>query len=71
MIKRLFWLMVGAGLGFGASLWLLRTVRHTVERYSPPSVLRSLADDLRAAAREGREAMRARERELRAGLRSA
>ena len=67
MIKRLFWLVVGVGLGFGASLWLMRTVRQTVARYSPPSLVRNLADDLRAAAREGREAMRARERELRSG----
>jgi len=65
MMKRLFWLLVGAGFGFGASFWLARAVRQTVERYSPPSVLKGLADDVRAAAREGRDAMRARERELR------
>ncbi len=62
MIKRLFWLLMGAGL----SLWLTRAVRQKVERYAPPTLVRRLADDLRAAAREGREAMHAREHELRA-----
>ena len=66
MIKRLSWLMVGAGFGFGMSFWLMRTVRQKVERFSPPNLLRGLTDDLRAAAREGREGMRAREHELRA-----
>ncbi|HVM64403.1 MAG TPA: hypothetical protein VMU14_06050 [Acidimicrobiales bacterium] len=67
MMKRLFWLLVGMGFGFGMSFWVVRALRQTVERYAPPSVLRGLSDDLRAAAREGRDAMRARERELRAG----
>ena len=61
MIKRLFWFLMGAGL----SLWLTRTVRQKVQRFAPPNVLRGLTDDLRAAAREGREGMRAREHELR------
>jgi len=66
VIKRLFWLVVGAGFGFGMSFWVMRAVRQRVERYSPPALLRGLGDDLKAAAREGREAMRAREQELRA-----
>ena len=66
MIKRLFWLVVGAGFGFGMSFWVTRALRQRVARYSPPTVLRGLSDDLKAAAREGREAMRAREQELRA-----
>jgi hypothetical protein len=68
MIKRLFWLLVGMGFGFGMSFWVVRALRQRVERYSPPALLRGLADDVRAAAREGRDAMRARERELRGGL---
>ena len=72
MFKRLFWLMIGAGFGFGVSFWFMRFVRSTVERYSPERVstdladaLRSLGKDLREAVAEGREAMREREAELR------
>jgi len=65
MIKRLFWLLMGAGFGFGMSFWLMRAVRQKVERYKPPTLLRGLTEDLKAAAREGREGMRAREDELR------
>ena len=72
MFKRLFWLIVGAGFGFGVSFWLMRFVRETVERYSPERVsgdlsdaLRKLGSDVRAAVAEGREAMREREAQLR------
>ena len=75
MFRRLFWLVVGAGFGFGLSFWLMRFVRSTVERYSPERVSGDLADaiksfgnDIRAAVAEGREAMRERERELREQL---
>ncbi len=75
MFKRLFWLVVGVGFGFGASFWVTRFVRATVERYSPERVSSDLADairgfggDLRAAVAEGREAMREREAELREEL---
>jgi gas vesicle protein len=75
MFRRLFWLVVGAGFGFGISFWLMRFVRSTVERYSPERVSDDLADairsfgkDLREAVAEGREAMRERETELRAQL---
>lgn len=75
MFKRLFWLLVGIGFGFGVSFWVTRFVRSTVERYSPERVSEDLADalrgfgkDLREAVREGREAMREREAELRAEL---
>lgn len=75
MFKRLFWLVIGLGFGFGASFWVTRFVRETVERYSPERVssdlagaLRSFGQDLRAAVAEGAEAMRAREAELRASL---
>jgi hypothetical protein len=76
MFKRLFWLMVGLGLGFGLSFWIARLFRQTVERYSPERVSGDVADglkrlgaDVRAAVAEGREAMREREAELRAELR--
>ena len=75
MFKRLFWLCVGVGLGFGLSYWLARFLRQTAERYSPERLssdlgeaLRALGADLRAAVAEGREAMREREQELRADM---
>lgn len=77
MFKRLFWLIVGAGFGFGVSFWITRFVRETVMRYSPERVSGDLADairsfgkDLRAAVEEGREAMREKELELRDRLES-
>ena len=75
MFRRLFWLLVGAGFGFGVAFWLMRFVRSTVERWSPDRVsadlagaLRQLGTDLREAVAEGREAMRERETELRSEL---
>ena len=75
MFRRLFWLVVGAGFGFGVSFWLMRFVKQTVERYSPERVsgdvagaVRAFGSDLRAAAAEGRMAMREREEELRAAV---
>ena len=75
MFKRIFWLVVGAGFGFGVSFWLMRFVRETVNRYSPERVssdlsgaLRSLGADIRAAVADGREAMREREASLREEL---
>jgi hypothetical protein len=72
VFRRLFWLVVGAGFGFGISFWVMRTVRGAVDRYRPERVgselagaVRSLGSDLRAAAAEGRSAMRDREAELR------
>jgi hypothetical protein len=75
VFKRLFWLLTGIGFGFGVSFWLMRFVRSTVERYTPERVsgdlagaLKSFGADLRAAAEEGRAAMREREAELLAEL---
>ncbi|MHB1486776.1 MAG: hypothetical protein ACYCS7_08255 [Acidimicrobiales bacterium] len=77
MFKRLFWLLMGMGLGAGASLWTVRFVRTTIERYSPERVsadvvgaLTKLGSDLRQAASEGRLAMQERESELRSRLSS-
>jgi len=73
VFKRLFWLMVGLGLGFGLSFWLARFFRQTVERYSPERVSGDVADglkrigaDLRAAVSEGHARARGRTA-LRAG----
>ena len=72
MLKRLVWMMVGIGFGFGMSFWVTRLIREKVARWSPEQVsaelsraLRSLGKDLRAAVSEGAEAMRQREAELR------
>jgi hypothetical protein len=77
MFRRLFWLLIGTGFGFGVSFWLMRFVRATVERYTPErvsadlaSAVRDFGKDLRAAVAEGREAMREREDEIRAELES-
>ena len=75
MFKRLFWLVIGAGFGFGIAFWLMRFVRDVADRYRPERVsgdigeaLRAFGADLRAAVAEGREAMREREESLRAEL---
>ena len=72
MLKRLFWLVVGAGFGFGMSFWVTRAVREKVARFSPENVsaelakaMRDLGKDVRAAVTEGVEGMRDRETELR------
>ena len=72
MFKRLFWLTVGTLLGLGGSLWAQRRLRQQLERYKPEQVTRrafeiarGLAEDVRAAARQGREAKREREQSLR------
>ena len=75
MFKRLFWLSVGLTIGFGTSFWLMRTVRRTLEKFTPERLTddivagaRSFAVELRAAIEEGRLAMRQREAELRAEI---
>ena len=75
MFKRLFWLLMGIGFGFGVSFWVMRFVRSTMERYTPERVSSDLAGalkqfgaDLKDAAAEGRQAMKEREAELLAEL---
>jgi hypothetical protein len=75
MFKRVFWLIIGAGFGFGVSFWLTRFVRQTMERYTPERVssdlagaLKGLGQDLRAAVADGREAMAEAEDRIRAEL---
>ncbi|MGH9178785.1 MAG: hypothetical protein ACRD0N_09565 [Acidimicrobiales bacterium] len=78
MFKRLFWLLVGVGFGFGMSFWVTRMFRERVARYSPEHVsaelaraLRDFGKDLRAAVAEGADAMREREAALRQELESS
>lgn len=75
MFRRLFWLTVGVGFGFGMSFWVSRMVKAKVARLSPGNVsaevagaLRDLGRELRAAVAEGRQAMREREADLRARI---
>jgi hypothetical protein len=72
VFRRLFWLMIGAGFGFGVSFWLMRWVRDTAARYAPErvsneitSAVKGFGQDLREAVAEGRSAMREREVTLR------
>ncbi len=72
MLRRLFWLFLGIGVGLGSSLWVTRRVKRVAARYTPErlsnevtSSVRRLGHDLRLALQEGREAMRKREAELR------
>ena len=71
MFKRLLWFTIGCA----SSLWVMRTVRRTVERLAPQRLTqdavagaRSAGAELKAALAEGRVAMREREAELRAGI---
>lgn len=73
MFRRLFWLVTGAGFGFGMSFWVTKRVKEAAARYAPERVtndiatsVRGLGADVRAAVAEGRAAMREREAELRA-----
>lgn len=75
MLKRLLWLTIGVGFGFGMSFWVMRFARRQAARYSPERVaggvtaaFRSLADEVQAAVAEGRRAMREAEADLRGRL---
>jgi hypothetical protein len=64
VVKRLFWLTVGFGLGVLFMLRLTRAVRTTVERYVPASVAERLRA-VNAAIEERAREIRARTRPLR------
>ncbi|HEX3541365.1 MAG TPA: hypothetical protein VHT75_13105 [Acidimicrobiales bacterium] len=75
MFKRLFWLLVGASLGFGGSWWVTRTVKQKLERLMPARVSAGVARAaqhgparIKEAVADGRLAMRQREAELQARL---
>jgi hypothetical protein len=65
VLKRVRWLVTGAAVGFGGSVWLQRKVRTAAERWRPAGVAGSAATRARDALQEGRTAMREREAELR------
>lgn len=75
MFKRLLWLTIGASLGFGSSWWVTRTVKQKLSRFLPAhlatevtTTAHAITGGVRAAVADGRDAMHAREAELRAQL---
>jgi len=71
VFKRVLWFSIGCA----SSLWVMRTVRRTVERLTPHRLTqdavagaKSASDQVKAAIDEGRQAMREREAELRAEI---
>lgn len=78
-MKRIFWSSVGYAAGISTSVYVQRRVRRAIEYYTPDQVrqdvsirgrrvadkARDVALDLREAAVEGVDTMRAREAELR------
>ena len=65
MLKRVRWLVTGAAVGFGGSVWLQRKVRTAAERWRPSGVAGAAATRAKDALVEGRTAMREREAQLR------
>lgn len=69
--KRIFWMTVGYGAGLGSSWYATKKVKDAARRYTPEGLsdrVGGTVDTVRAAAVEGRAAMRRREMELRASL---
>ncbi len=78
MFRRLFWLCIGVGFGFGTSFWVMRFVRETAARYAPERVsadltnaIKGFGTDVRQAVADGRTAMHEREAALRAEVERA
>jgi hypothetical protein len=73
VFKRIIWMGTGVAVGASGAFWAKRKVEATVEQYLPEQVAvraaagaKGLAETVRAAAHEGRDAMRSTEAELRA-----
>ncbi|HTL87166.1 MAG TPA: hypothetical protein VL856_18425 [Acidimicrobiia bacterium] len=64
LFRRFFWLVLGIMVGWTSSWALTRRMRRVAERYMPAEVVDRWSGTMRAAVSEGREAMRAREAEL-------
>ena len=72
MFKRVTWFVTGAAAGVGGSLYAKRRVQQAIDRLTPEYVqeaakakARAVGDTVADAVREGRQAMREREAELR------
>ena len=73
MVRRTFWMLVGAGIG----AWMVVRVQQAVARLTPSGAVeaarrhaRHLRNDLAAALDEGRRTKRATEQELRQAART-
>ncbi len=73
MMRRLTWFAAGAAAGAAGSHYAARKVKRTAQQLAPTNLARATARRIRNrgvvvadAVREGREAMRAKEAELRA-----
>lgn len=72
LFRRAFWVGTGVSVGFGGAMWIRNRVQRALDRVMPQR-LRSEATDgakragsrVRGALTEGRQAMQAREAELR------
>ena len=64
LFRRFFWLVLGIMVGWTSSWAFTRRMRRVAERYMPAEVVDRWGGTMRAAVSEGREAMRAREAEL-------
>lgn len=74
-MRRVFWGLVGIGIGAAVGIAVVRWAGRTKERYSPPNLARGagsyamgLGERLRSAIEAGREEMIVREAELREEL---
>lgn len=74
--KRLLWFSVGVGVGAGAAIEGRRRIQRALRQRTPSAVAgrigasaRGMSHDVREAFATGRDAMRAREAELRADRR--
>jgi hypothetical protein len=77
-VKRIVWFGMGAGAGALGAVWGITSLRRANQRLTADALprvagerVREIGSDLRAAVVEGRDAMRARERELTETRRSA
>jgi hypothetical protein len=68
VFRRMFWLVAGFAIGIATSYAATRRLRRVAERYVPAEVVDRWSGNMRAAVSEGREAMKARETELKTGM---
>jgi hypothetical protein len=60
------WFAAGAAAGVGGTAYAKRKAREAADRYRPVGLAKSAVDRVADAVREGRAAMAAKERELKA-----